>query len=128
MPVFGFAIARASLLAMLLLLAGSARPADAAPVGQAPAGFTLTAAAVGNTRPSLRWTPWSDAPAYTVSAGQLVFPPPPPADEQAAPPVARAPHPLARAQPGTWAPVAQGVHETATTVADLPAEGTYAFL
>src|SRR5436190_15484646 len=124
MSVSGFALARASLLAVLLLFPSSTRPADAAPVGQAPADFTLTAAAVGNTSASLRWTPRGDASAYNVYAGQLVIAPPP-ADELANPVVDRAPHPLARAQPGTWVPVAQGVHDTATTVAGLPAEGTY---
>src|SRR2546423_1316635 len=128
MSVFGFALARALLLAVLLLLPGSARPAAAAPGGQAPADFTLTAAAVGNTSASLRWTPRGDASAYNVYAGQLVIAPPPPADEQADPLGARAPYPLARAQPGTWVPVAQGLHDTATTVTGLPAEGTYAFL
>jgi hypothetical protein len=133
MLAFRFVLARASLLAALLLLPAGAQPAHAAPLGQAPPDFTLTAAAVGNTSASLRWTPRGDASAYNVYAGQLVIAPPLPTDEQVDPPApargnARTAHPLARAQPGTWVPVAQGVHDTATTVADLPAEGTYAFL
>lgn len=111
-------VALAVLLGLALTLPTQA---SAAPLAQAPAGFTVVAAAIGNASATLTWTAHPEATAYNVYAAQTVI-------AATASDSGASAHPLARATPGSWVAVAQGVRDTTTTLADLPPEGSYAFV
>src|SRR5262245_39126460 len=117
--------AHRSRLVALAALLGAARtlptPAGAVRLAQAPAGFTVVAAAIGNASATLTWTAHPEATTYNVYAAQTVI-------AAAASDSGASMHPLARATPGTWVAVAQRVQNTTTTLADLPPEGSYAFV
>src|SRR5207248_11407573 len=109
------------------LLALAPPAAQATPGLQATPAFQLAATPVGNASAALRWTALSDAASYNIYGVRTMIVDPATADP-AGPEVQPASHPLARAAAGTWIEVAKGLRDTATTVADLPREGTYAFL
>jgi hypothetical protein len=99
----------------------------AAPDGQAAAGFTLTAAPVGNASAALQWNAQTDATSYRIYGVRTVVVAPATADP-AGPEAQPSTHPLARADAGTWVEIARDLHDTSATLTDLPREGTYAFV
>jgi hypothetical protein len=112
---------RVLLLALLMLAAGGN------PTALAADQLALTATAVGNTSAMLSWNAPPQAVTYTVHAGRTVLVDPTTAMVPERRPGLDA-HPLDWEPPGTWVLVAEGLRETSVTLADLPPEGTFAFL
>src|SRR3954470_24204772 len=94
---------RGGVVLAVLLGAAFVAPAAsrAAPGGQAAAGFTLTAAPVGNASAGLQWNAQTDAASYRIYGVSTMIVNPATADP-AGPEAHPTTHPLARADAGTW--------------------------